>query len=197
MRETFAIKVLTTDSSNILIAGKLGMRMRYSNTGPGARPGLRGCTQELRAADCSKPSSPDRPPARCRDGRVSPCVRGASIRSVRAIWPSGKFAGRRTGRADAAAQCRHSLGTAARPAGGRAKAGATESLGSRRRLGGGTSVSEGSDAVGSVKGVHALGGNHSGDHFGMCLGSVAPERIIVPHLGSPGSFVRGAGLHPR
>ena len=40
---------------------------------------------------------------------------------------------------------------------------ANKSLGSRRRLGGGTSVSEGSDAVGSVKGVHALGGTIWGD----------------------------------
>ena len=100
-------------------------------------------------------------------------------------------------RADSAAQGRHSPGTAARPAGGRAKTGATESLGSRRRLGGGTSVSEGSDAVGSVKGVHALGGNHSGDHFGMLLGSIAPEQTIVPHAGDPGSFAGGPEPHLR
>ena len=75
---------------------------------------------------------------------------------------------------------RHSFGTAARRAGGRARTGATENLGSRRRLGGGTSVSEGSDAVGSVKGVHARGGNHSRDLFGAVITSVAPVRTIVP-----------------
>ena len=84
-----------------------------------------------------------------------PAGREARGRAPRASGVAEGLGGLPRPRGDSA-RCRHSSGTAARPAGGRARTGATENLGSRRRLGGGTSVSEGSDAVGSVKGVHAL-----------------------------------------
>ena len=156
---------MTTDESNLWTAGNFRMRNRYSITSAGAGPGLRGCTQDLRAGSCPKPSSRTR-----SESRVGLCTRVSVLpRAVRAAAPLRSMA-----------LCRHSSGTAARPAGGRARTGATENLGSRRRLGGGTSVSEGSDAVGSVKGVHARGGNHSGDLFGAVLASVAPVRTIIP-----------------
>lgn len=124
------------------------MRRCYSITRVGAGTGLRGCTQDLRAGKCSKPSSRVRPASRSRCAALRPaCARVAEgLRGLlrRVVILLGT---------------RRSSGTAARPAGGRARTGATENLGSRRRLGGGTSVSEGSDAVGSVKGVHAHGAN--------------------------------------
>ena len=63
------------------------MRMCYSITGAGAEPGLRGCTQALRAGKCSKPSSRSRPsrvvPAQPR--RAGPAAEGISV----AKGPSG------------------------------------------------------------------------------------------------------------
>jgi hypothetical protein len=140
---------MTTDRSNLLTAGNLRMRKCYSITNAGAEPGLRGCTQDLRAGKCSKPSSRPRG-AR----RVKQCPLPCGVRAAEGLQGSR-----------ARGPYRHSSGTAARLAGGRARTGATENLGSRRRLGGGTSVSEGSDAVGSVKGVHALGREPFGRPF--------------------------------
>jgi len=194
MRETFAIKVMTTDRSNLLTGGNFGMRMCYSITGVGASPGLRSCTHNLPAVPGLRPSS---------STRSSSPTGTLSSRVFRCSFPRvSRCSGRSGGRVAWAAKCHrrapqcgrnatlglHSSGTAARLSGGRARTGATENLGSRRRLGGGTSVSEGSDAVGSVKGVHALGGNHSGDRFGNNSMSVAPERTIVPHCS--GSWFR-------
>ena len=153
------------------------MRMRYSITGAGAGPGLRGCTQGLRAETCSKPSSRTRSETRASSRTRSEIRGGCGLRHAGVVLPGhARAAAPRRG----PALRRHSFGTAARRAGGRARTGATENLGSRRRLGGGTSVSEGSDAVGSVKGVHARGGNHSRDLFGAVVTSVAPVRTIVP-----------------
>ena len=176
---------MTTDKSNLWTAAKLRMRMCYSITGARAGPGLRGCTQDLRAGKRSKPSSRSRPGSRVVRRPAMPVVRvaggpgrAAAPRRDAVPWPSQFWHGR--------------------PACGRpSQDWATENLGSRRRLGGGTSVSEGSDAVGSVKGVHARGGNHSGDLFGAFLVSAAPVRTIVPHAGDPGSFIDLPGPLPR
>ena len=173
---------MTTDKSNLLTAGNLRMRMCYSITSAGAEPGLRGCTQEVRAGKCSKPSSRIRPAAAscgpCRGRLRVAAGRGRAAAPRRLLVPSQLWHGR--------------------PACGRpSQDWATENLGSRRRLGGGTSVSEGSDAVGSVKGVHARGGNHSGDLFGAFVVSGAPVRTIVPHAGGPGSFIDLPGPLPR
>lgn len=194
---------MTTDRSNLLIWGIFGMRKCYSITGVGASPGLRSCTQNLPAVPGLKPSSSTRsasPTGTLFHGCVGAAFHGflgtaAGPEAAAPGLPSAT-AGPPPCRRNAMLGL-HSSGTAARLSGGRAKTGATENLGSRRRLGGGTSVSEGSDAVGSVKGVHALGGNHSGDRFGNNSMSVAPEWTIVPHAGDPGSVFGLPGPLPR
>lgn len=192
---------MTTDRSNLLLGGIFRMRMCYSIPGVAAGTGLRSCTQNLPAVPGIKPSSSNRHasatarglfPRVCRCGAAGP---GRGRRARRLGLPAATAGDPQWGRN--AMPGRHSSGTAARLSGGRARTGATENLGSRRRLGGGTSVSEGSDAVGSVKGVHALGGNQSGDHFENSLMSVAPERTIVSRAGGHGSVFAMPGPLPR
>jgi hypothetical protein len=86
---------MTTDKSNLLTAGILRMRKCYSITDAGAEPGLRGCTQEVRAGKCSKPSSRIRPAAAScgalprrstrRGGPWEGCRATAPVRPVTAL----------------------------------------------------------------------------------------------------------------
>ena len=181
MRETFAIKVLTTDRSNLWTWRIFGMRMCYSITSAVPRPGLRRCTQNLPAFALQKPSSRN---------RVAECDFHACV----LLQLNGRLPS-----CDPGLLLRIGLGTAlARPPGLRAAepglgpkmlreptAAGGRNLGlrrfRRRRL----------RQRGSRAGREPIWGDH-----GRILVSTAAERN-VPKAGDPGSFIGGPGPLPR
>ena len=182
MRETFAIKVLTTDRSNLWTWRIFGMRMCYSITSAVPRPGLRRCTQNLPAFALQKPSSRN---------RVAECDFHACV--------SLQFNGRLPS-CDPGLLLRIGLGTAlARPPGLRA---AEPGLGPKK-------LREPTAAGGRNLGLRRFrrrrlrqrGSRTRRNHFGETIGqesvSIAPERTIVPDAGDPGSFIGGPGPLPQ
>ena len=183
MRETFAIKVMTTDTTNLLTEGKFRMRKSYSITGVGAGLGLRGCTQDARAGMPYQPSSRRRP--------GSPVARASATRAY--VRPRDWEGCHRV-------VLLRTVTVLARPPGLRA---AEPGLGPLKNLG------EPTAAGGRNLGLRRFrrrrlrqrGSRTMREPFGRplgeCLGCAAPVRTIIPHGDDPGRFFGVPGPLPR
>lgn len=197
MRETFAIKVLTTDRSNLWIRGFVGMRKCYSITNVVIGRRLRRCTQNQRALKVTKPSSRSCPTGSRAICHFPPVDQGSGTGASMQLRPRSVPC--RCGPLPAASFC-HPVGDTvlARPPGLRAAEPGLRTV----------KLREPTAAGGRNLGLRRFRrrrlrqrGSRSkrepiGETIEKNLVSTAPERK-VPKAGDPGSFIGGPGPLPR